>query len=213
MIPMVSAFGFNVVSGRRMEGDLLVDGVSDRLKPCDMCIAFTTRRYPDNPRGDGTFETHPWVVNEMTSARNWKIKTIEVREDKVKIGDANDAVVHFRFANTARDKLMSDLAVRLAELKRNIVTVRLVPPNEEEIIFRRQALKGTMTCTYRIESEGILVKEETAKVEAIKGGYFVDIEMPSGDAIVKLEVKKTPAGSWMSFGDGLIAIPIELYDT
>jgi hypothetical protein len=177
--------------------------------------AITTRRYPDKPRADGSFESHPSVIKEMTTARAWSIKTIEAREEKVKIGDGNDAVMHLLFAADERDKLMVELATRLADFKdfkKKTVIVQLLPPAEEEIAFRKQALRGAMTCEYEIESGGQILSCGAAKVRAIKAGYFVDIEVPTGEFVVKLEIKKIPAGAWMSLGDALIAIPINLYD-
>ena len=212
-IPMISALGFEVVSGRHMEGEPLAAEVDSRLKSCAICVAFTSRRYPDNPRPNGTFESHPWVIQEMTKAREGGIKTIEVREERVQIGDGNEAIVHLPFSNDARDKMLSALAVRLGDLKKKTITVQLVPPENDEQQFRRQAMGGNSTCSYEIECNGQVVGRGTAKIKPVTGGFFASIEVPDGSFIVTLAVDKVPAGAWKSFGDGLVAIPIRLYET
>jgi hypothetical protein len=57
VFPLVQAFGSEVVDGEGLYGEILSEGVKDRVNMCDALIGFATRRnLPDNPSG----ETHLW---------------------------------------------------------------------------------------------------------------------------------------------------------
>ena len=210
VIPLVQTLGFEVVTGRHMEGEPLINGVDMRLRECAGCISFTTRR---NQREDGTYETHPWVISEMHTARALQLKTVEVREEGVKIGDDSDAYVRLNYNERARDRLLIELAVALARWIIRPVRVQLCPPEDAETIFTRQVVRGGVKCTYSLQSGGRVVGGGEAIIQPQVSGFFVDIEIPRNDVIVQLEVKKeNNSGAWMSLGDGLSAVPVQLYD-
>jgi hypothetical protein len=84
-IPLIRAFGFDVLTGRHMEGDIIVESVDARMRECRGCIGFTTRR---DPLADGKFSTHQWVLDELAVARALKLTVVEVREDGVQVQGA-----------------------------------------------------------------------------------------------------------------------------
>jgi hypothetical protein len=81
-IPLIRAFGFEVMSGRRVEGEIIVESVEARMRTCRGCIAFTTRR---DPLPSGKFGTHQWVLDELTMARTLGLTVVEVREGVVEV--------------------------------------------------------------------------------------------------------------------------------
>jgi len=209
-IPLADALGFEVVTGQRIDGQPLIDAIDDRLRGCAGCIAFTTRR---GQRADGTYDTHPWVVNELTTARALKFKTVEVREDGVKINDGNEAYVRLKYVEGQRDRMLIDLARDLASWIVKPVRVQLLPPDGMMNEFIGHLIRGDVMCSYRLIKGGQQIKTGAAIVQPYEGGFFIDVEMPPKDAMVTIEVKKANNnGAWMSFGDGLIAIPVQLYN-
>lgn len=211
VIPLAKALGFEVVTGQQIEGEVLIDAVDARLRGCAGCLAFTTRR---NKRGDGTYETHPWVINELTKARTLGFKTVEVREDGVKIGDEHEAYVRLKYTEAQRDRMLIELANVLATWIIKPVRVQLLPPPDTKREFTGQVVKGDVKCSYSLQSRGQQVGKGEAIIQPFQAGFFIDIEIPREDVIVKLEVKKTKKnGAWMSLGDGLLAIPVQLFNT
>jgi hypothetical protein len=210
IIPLAKSLGFEIVTGQRLEGEVLAEAVDARIRSCVGCVAFTTRR---SPRADGSYETHPWVISEMTQARALKFKTVEVREVGVRIGDNAEAYAHVTYKEGQRDRMLIDLAGILASWVVRPVRIQLIPPQDRVNEFTGRVIRGDATCTFKLTSGNQPIKSGEATIQPIRGGFFVDIESPPKDAIVTLEVTKpNNNGAWMSFGDGLIAIPVQLYD-
>ena len=67
VIPLLKAFGCNVVHGEAVYGGVLADEVVRLIQSSDAMFGFTTRRDPI-PGNDSQFTTHPWVVQEITTA-------------------------------------------------------------------------------------------------------------------------------------------------
>lgn len=210
IIPLVTALGFDIVSGRHMDGDPLVNTVDDRLRGCVGCIAFTTRR---KKRGDGSYETHPWVVNELTTARALGQKAVEVREKSVKIGDVNDAYVHLNYVEGERDRMLVDLVRTLASWKSQRIRVQLIPPSAAEGEFIRCVVRRGVKCIYEIQKEGLAISQGEVNIMPLTGGCFVDIDIPSGDVLVQIYIKKHAENTiaWASSYTGLLAIPVQLH--
>jgi hypothetical protein len=211
VMPLAKALDFEIVTGQKIEGQPLIDAIDDRIRSCAGCVAFATRR---NARADGTFETHPWVVNELTRARTLQFKTVEIREKGVTIGDDSEAYVRINYEEGKRDRMLIDLAGVLSTWVVRPVRVQLLPPEAMKNEFIGLAIKGDVSCRYRLLHGGQQIKAGQALIQPYQGGFFVDIEKPPKDTIVAIEVAKANgAGSWMSFGDGLIAVPVQLYST
>jgi hypothetical protein len=209
-IPLAKALGFEVVTGQRIEGQPLAEAVDKRLRDCTGCVAFTTRR---GARVDGSYETHPWVISEMQTARALGFKTVEVREDGVKIGDDSEAYVRLRYKDGARDKLLIDLADVLARWIIRPVRVQLLPPTNAQRKFIVHVLGGGNKCSYQLLSGGRTIATGEAVIQPNQfGGFFVDIEVPREEVLVQLEIKRSNnSGAWKSLGNGLNAIPVQLY--
>lgn len=210
VIPLVTALGFEVVSGRHMDGDPLVDTIDDRQRACVGCIAFTTRR---TRRMDGSYETHPWVLHELIVARTLGQKAVEIREADVRIGDANDDYVHINYVTGERDRMLVDLVRVLSLWKSNRIRIQLVPPSAAESEFLKCVVKRGVKCTYEIQKEGLPIREGEVKIMPLTGGCFVDIDIPSDDVLVQISVQKVTENTiaWASSYTGLLAIPVQLH--
>jgi len=210
-IPLIRSLGFDVVTGWRMEGEIIVESIDERMRQCRGCIGFTTRR--GDPLPNGKFGTHQWVLDELTMARAMRLTVVEVREDVVHVEGAANAYVQLRFVRDARDKLLVELADALAHWPTRIVRVRIEPPREGAEAFRRFVLRGGVSCRYQVQSRGRTISSGDAVIEPIIGGFYVDLEVPRDDVLVQLEIRKDGNSAWRSFGSSLVAIPIDVYDT
>jgi hypothetical protein len=153
-------------------------------------------------------------VNELTRARTLDFKTVEIREDGVKIGDEAEAYVRLKYIPAERDRMLIELAGVLATWIVKPVRVQLLPPANAVQDFIRRVIRGDAKCSYRLQNGGQEIKSGEALIQPYQGGFFIDIEMPPKEAIVTLEIKKAnDNGAWMSLGDGLIAIPVQLHST
>jgi hypothetical protein len=76
VISIVRAFGFEVVDGEGLYGEVLSGAVLQRIKTCDDVMAFVTRRDQEKPGST----THRWVEHELASALGQGIRILDVRE-------------------------------------------------------------------------------------------------------------------------------------
>jgi hypothetical protein len=208
-IPLIKSLGFFVVTGRRLEGDIIAEGVDARMRECRGCVGFTTRR---TPRPEGDFFTHQWVLDELSIARALKLNVVEVREENVHVEGMNDSFAQLRYARAARDLLLVQLADVLARWPVRRVQIQLLPPNGGAREFTTHILRGEAQCAYRVQSNGRTIASGLAPIEPIRGGFFAEIEVPREEVLVQLEIRKASNGSWKSFGDGVKAVPIQLFD-
>jgi hypothetical protein len=210
VIPLVTALGFEVVSGRHMEGDPLVETIDDRQRGCDGCIAFTTRRAR---REDGSYETHPWVLHELTVARALKQKAVEIREVGVRIGDANDAFVHINYVAETREQMLVDLVRNLALWKSNRIRIQLVPPDVDFRRFRTSVARREVRCAYEIQTVGKReITQGEARISPEGDSCFVEIDIPSGDVLIQILIMSEADNriAWASAYTGLVSIPVIL---
>jgi hypothetical protein len=192
-----------------MEGEIIVETVEERMKTCRGCIGFTTRR---DAQGGGKFGTHPWVIDELTMARTLKLTVVEARETEVVVPGANSSFVQLHFDSNARDRLLVDLAEVLTRWPTRIVRIRIQPPPNGADEFRRFALRGGAQCRYRLLSKGRTIASGDAVIEPDTAAFFIDLEVPRGDVLVELEIRKDANSAWKSFGTSIVAIPIEVFD-
>jgi hypothetical protein len=208
-MPLIRALGFEVITGRRIEGEIIVESVEARMRTCRGCIAFTTRR---DPLENGKFGTHQWVLDELATARALGLTVVEVREDVVEVQGAANAFAQLRFARDARDKLLVQLAETLTAWPTRLVRVRIQPPQAGANEFLRFVLRGGVKCKYQLQDRGRIIADGEAVIEPITAGFFVDLEIPRADVLVQIEIKKDSANGWKSLGSSVLAVPIEVYD-
>ena len=82
VVPLIQAFSWDVEHGKAVFGGALPEEVLKVIRLCDAMIGFTTR---GEAVAAGQFQTHPWVIQELTMAysQNPRVPFVEVREQGV----------------------------------------------------------------------------------------------------------------------------------
>src|ERR1051326_261886 len=131
VIPLLEAFGCEVVHGKAVYGGALPDEVIKAIRSAETVIGFTTRRDQLAP---GQFRTHDWVVHELLTAHTQdpRIPWVEVREQGViSPGGILEAVDSQR--NDYRQEDLAGCLVQIAQAVRrlrdltNVTMIRLGP--------------------------------------------------------------------------------------
>jgi len=211
VIPLVEALGCEVVTGEEMQGERLSDGVIERISDSDACIGFLTKR-GKKPNPDGTFSTHRWVIEELTTALNKGKPVYEIREKGI---DAQKGIIGDRqrldFEETPKVLLEVVKFVMKEKNKLSTKIFMLLPP---EILsdIRPHLANGDMTCAYRFMYKTKYYEPEATILERFQGGYGIIIKkIPSEDALIEIKIKGPNRLSWSSgfVSVGLINVNIQ----
>jgi len=81
IIPFIESLGHTCLTGEKMQGERLSEGVLNRIKNADVLIGFLTRR--DRIEGQSIYTTHKWVTDELAIAIARKIPVFEIREEGI----------------------------------------------------------------------------------------------------------------------------------
>src|SRR5436309_7485029 len=76
VFPLITAFGMDVEDGIELAGEVISDGVRQRIRASSALIGFTTQRDPNGQR----WTTHRWVTDEISHALALGKPVLEVRE-------------------------------------------------------------------------------------------------------------------------------------
>ncbi len=80
---LITSHLVQVETGERLGGEQLTPTVQERIQHCEALVAVLTRR---DPKQDGKWTTHQWVLDEMGYARANGKKAIALVEQGVDIG-------------------------------------------------------------------------------------------------------------------------------
>ncbi len=211
-MPLIQALGFEVATGKKMAGAVIDQEVENRIRECEGLVAFTTKRVRDGQRSN---ETHPWVLDELRIARTLRLGAIEVREEGLRAGNSADHYVQIRYRPGAREKMLVELAENLAQWRRTVVRVILVPQRKIEGKFYEAVVNGSAKCVFSLRKGSNWVEQQEVEIQPTGNGgggsYLVELPVPSRDSIVQISVKKNGAGEWRSRGDSLLGIPVQLF--
>jgi len=190
-LPLLAAFGCEVVLGKAVYGGALPDEVTKLIRTSDAVIGFTTRREAAEP---GKYRTHDWVVQELLTAHSQdpRIPWVEIREDGViSPGGILDAADTQRIQYREEDR--AECLVKIAQaLKRlrdltRVIMIRLGPANAVEQISPLLD-DPSFSCT----SQTLLGAAQTAPrrvaVFPIKGGLFVQLRGVGPGELVRITV-------------------------
>ena len=212
VLPLVKAFGCEVVHGKTVFGGALPDEVFKLIRSSDAMIGFTTRR---DPAGKNLFSTHPWVVQELTAAhaQDPPIPFVEVREEGVVspggvIEAANAQRIDYR--ETDRTACLVQVAEALRRFREltSITTVRLGPDmvvgqispflDDASFICRCQTLRGGFESAAR-----------AIPVFPIRGSLFVQLRGIAERELVRLTVS-AGGHTWRSNYESVDTVDIQL---
>src|SRR5262249_16216703 len=66
-LPLIESYGFDVSTGKELQGEKLTEGVKKKIADADATLFFTTRRAKGQ---NGKWETSAWVVDEIKHANS-----------------------------------------------------------------------------------------------------------------------------------------------
>jgi hypothetical protein len=193
IVPLIETYGAEALTGESLEGQVLTDGVKDKIRRAHAAIFFTNRR-GEIPGAPGAFATSPWVVDEIKHAQsvNPRARVYEIREQGVtydnKIhderqytilapGDVADAMLH--------------VAKAVSQWRGLSYKLQLLP---EEFMksLRPRLLEKKYNCTYELRESGQTVFGPEA-VEIVREGHGLCLylhQLPESDrCYIEISVK------------------------
>jgi hypothetical protein len=212
VVPLLQAFGCEVEHGKAVFGGTLPDEVLKAILICDAMIGFTTRR---DPIGADQFQTHPWVVQELTMAysQNPRVPFVEVREQGVispggVIESAGFQRIDFDESDRALCLMQITQAVKKFRDQTRIVTVRLRP---DSIVYELDPWleHESFLCTAQILRGASELPPERIPVRPIKGALYVQLRGISAGDMVRLSIS-AGGHKWRSNYDSLDTVDIAL---
>ena len=205
--PLIRAFGDEVMNGEEMPGEIITEGVRQRINRSDALIGFVTRL---EDIGNGRSTTHRWVTDELASAHGQGKLIVEVREVGVDeqrgiIGDRQPVV----YDEGRRDECIVEIVRALGERHRtNNLTLQLLP---EECARQIMPLlkHPRIQCSYKV-LDGIEEGEEVrTKILPITGGLFVNARNVPRQALIQLNIE-CAGQSWSSDFESTDSLGIRL---
>ncbi len=191
VLPLLVAFGSEVVHGRAVYGGALPDEVVKAIRTSDAMIGFTTRRDPVPP---DRYRTHDWVVQELTAAHTQdpSIPWVEVREQGVispgGILDAADAQrIDYQEDDRAICLVHITQALRRFSDRTSVTMVRLGPvPAVEQIGTLLD--DATFSCTCQTLRGAVQMAARKIPVFPIKGALFVQLRGVAQGELVRITI-------------------------
>jgi len=180
-----------------MHGEILQDGVRDRIFDADALIGFSTLR---ENQGEADFNSHIWVRDEMQHALTLSKPVVEVREIGVRnppglIGD--------------RQRIGLDNSDRLACIAELVKVVsgwsmrRLLLVPQEVDLFRRinrALVNGLLSVRYRTRVRGRDSRHRDGRIEKIDGGLYLNAIGLPDYSFVEIEASTTVDGVLFNTG-------------
>jgi hypothetical protein len=217
VFPILEAFGIEVKTGEKMLGEIISEEVRERIKNSDALIGFLTRRGGD--LGNGTYNTHQWVRDEIALAFGAKRKAILVVEDGVDIsGGAFHDRQYLTYNEAQRDKFLVELvmAVSLWAGATSTLRIRLLPGDfcdEIKPLIRRGE---NIECQYHYLIGSHETEWEKGNLLSLPAGVVLDVNtsnLPPRREDVYIEVKANHPASgkrWKSDYDQLALLSVTL---
>lgn len=194
IIPFLEELGCEVVTGEEMHGEILSQGVISRIKDCDACIGFLTKR--GQPNSEGVYTTHWWVISELSNALSFNIPLFEIREKGIdsQAGETGDRQ---RYEFDDKSLLMLELTKFIIKQKTKLAykTFMLLPPEFSEAV---RPYANFAKCKYRFLYRARFYETEETDLVRMQGGYGIIIKkIPSEEAQVEIKIE-VPGITWTS---------------
>jgi hypothetical protein len=209
VFPLVESFDATIATGEDLHGQILSQGVTDRIKKADGVLAFLTRR---DALASGRYTSHRWVYDELTTSIANNIPAVEIREKMV---DAQGGLAGDRqrveFDLDDKAKLLVELAKMLSAWRRNLKARRLfLLPRDIVQDARLYINKENLKCTYQFMNGSKESPVYAAKPFKFGQGLCVDIyKVPSEEALVQVTIEG-PQFFWSSDYESVQLLPINL---
>jgi hypothetical protein len=208
VFPIVRAFGDEVITGEDMPGEVLSEGVIERIRSSEALIGFLTRR--GDPGPDGAFRTHRWVTDEISQAIAMKKPVVEVREAGV---DAQGGIAADRqrlsYDEGSRDRCLVEIVKAIGAWHRGSrLRLQLLPPefSKEILPFLNQR---DLDCSYSLLANDDIVPDLPTRVVPIGQGLFVLLNSVPRNALVQVKVSYR-GRTWSSSFESTDALGIQM---
>jgi hypothetical protein len=166
-----------------MHGDVLQDGVKNRIRQSDALIGFCTLR---EGHENEAFNTHIWVRDEMVFALGLGLPVLEVREERVNnpagiVGDRQ------RIPLAQNDRLACVAELVTVVSGWSMRKLQLVPEQGREGDIRNAVRNPLFLARYRTRINGVDSAHRQARVERVKGGIYMQALAVPDDALIEIE--------------------------
>ncbi len=197
VFPIIQAMNIDILDGKDLHGEVLQDGVKERIDQSDALIGFCTLR-PGQESAD--FNTHPWVRDEMVYAIGLRRPVLEVRELGVKNPEG-------LIGNRQRVEFdPSDRLACVAELVQLVSTwsmrkLLLVPADPDLARKIHKAIANNqLMVRYRTRIRGRDSKHREGRPEKVNGAVYLNaIGLPS-ESLVEIEGRTEADGLLFNSG-------------
>jgi hypothetical protein len=184
VFPILRGMGFTVVDGKEMHGEILQPEVQSRIEQCDAAIGFFTIR---EGQGDGDFNSHIWVRDEMVYANAKGKPIIPIKEEMGRVPDGllgNRQYIPLR----QNDRLACVVELVGALGRRNIRRLKL---DSEDVQLMKNLwqwrLNRSFLIQYRTQEEGIESPFRQGRLEAVDYGFYLNVSDVPKRALVEVE--------------------------
>jgi hypothetical protein len=191
VLPLVVAFGCEVVHGKAVYGGALPDEVMKGIRTSDAVIGFTTRRESVAP---GQYRTHDWVVQELLTAhaQESRIPWVEIREEGVispgGILESADAQrIDYREEDRAGCLVKIAQALRRFHDLTSVTMIRLRPISAVEQISPLLD-DPSFACTCQTLRGAVQLSPRRTPAFPIKGGLFVQLRGVAQGELVRIVI-------------------------
>jgi hypothetical protein len=215
IFPILIAMGCEIAHGKTVYGAALSDEITRAIRMSDAMIGFTTRRgVPDQ----GKFQTHNWVLQELTAAAtasNPRIPWVEVRENGViSPGGILEAAEMQRIEYEEGDRAqclvqIAQAVSRFEELTR-VTNVRLGPAGPADAIAALLQ-DPSLRCECEAFRRGRQLPAERLPVLPLKGALFVQLRGIARDDLVRITVF-AKGRVWRSSYESVDTIDVQLVE-
>lgn len=212
VLPLLVAFGCEVVHGKAVYGGALPDEVMKAIRTSDALMGFTTRREPVAP---DQYRTHDWVVQELltANAQDPRIPWVEIREKGVVspggILEATDAQrIDYREEDRAGCLVKITQALRRFHDATNVTIIRLGPASAVEQIGPLLD-ERSFTCDCQTLRGAVQLAARRTPVFPIRGSLFVQLRGIARGELVRITI--TARGrTWRSDYEAVDTIDVQV---
>jgi hypothetical protein len=185
VFPILRGMGFTVIDGKGIHGEVLQPEVKSRIEQSDAAIGFFTIR---EGQGEGDFNSHIWVRDEMVYASARGKPIIPVREEEARVPDGllgNRQYIPLR----QNDRLACVVELVGALGQRNIRRLKLDPEGDQ---LRRNLQQWRRTegfvIRYRTQDEaGLESPYREGRLELVDQGFYLNVSDVPRRAYVEVE--------------------------
>jgi hypothetical protein len=184
---LLASHNIAVVTGETLGGEPLTAAVLQRIEACDGLIALCTRR----EQAGEAWNTHPWVLGELQTARAKDKRAIAVVEPGVRLDGP--------YAENERVELdRGDVAAAIVRLSKTVgqwkrdigreLRVQIIP--DDQIADAFAAGEERLTCEYRFYRNGQPSDWMPANEPVPEpGGIYLYLEGVQDEVLIQLRIK------------------------